>query len=117
MEHLTTDTFKDKVFDYEREQEWKFNGNKPAVIDFYADWCQPCKVIAPVLEQLSKEYDGRVDIYKVDTEDQPEIAAAFGIRSIPSLLFIPADDSPQMAIGALPKETFEKIFKDVLKVD
>lgn len=117
IEHLTVDTFKQKVFDYEKNAEWKFNGNKPAIIDFYADWCGPCKMVAPILEELATEYDGKLDIYKVDTESEQELASVFGIRSIPSLLFIPKDAQPQMAMGALPKDSFKKAFKDVLGVE
>jgi thioredoxin len=116
-EFLTVETFKEKVFDYTKNQEWKFEGDRPCIIDFYADWCQPCKIIAPIIEELSKEYDGKVNFFKVDTEDQQELAAVFGIRSIPSLLFCPKDDPPQMAVGAIPKETFYKAIKEVLKVD
>lgn len=116
VEHLTTQTFKEKVFNYDINKEWKFEGTKPAVIDFYADWCGPCKAVAPVLEQLSNEYEGKIDIYKIDTEAEPELSQAFGIRSIPSILFVPVDAQPQMAMGALPKETFEKAFEDVFKV-
>ena len=116
-EHLTADTFKEKVFNFEENKEWKFEGEKPCLIDFYADWCGPCKMVAPVLEELSEEYDGRLDIYKVNTEEQKELSAIFGIQSIPSLLFVPKDGQPQMAMGALPKDTLEKAFKDVLKVD
>lgn len=117
VEHLTLDTFKTKVFDFEKNTEWKFEGTRPAVIDFYADWCGPCKMVAPVLEELSKEYEGKLDIYKVDTEAESELAGVFGIRSIPSILFIPIDDKPQMATGALPKDSFKQAFKDVLKVN
>ncbi len=117
IEHLTAETFKQKVFNYETNTEWKFEGDKPAVIDFYADWCGPCKMVAPILEELAKEYDGKLNIYKVDTEAEQELAAVFGIRSIPSLLFIPLNDQPQMAMGALPKDTFKKAFKDVLGVE
>ncbi len=116
VEHLTTTTFKEKVFDFEQNSEWKFSGNKPCLIDFYANWCGPCKVVAPVLEQLAREYDGKLDIYKVDTEIEQELAAVFRIQSIPSILFVPMDGAPQMAMGALPKETFERAFADVLKV-
>lgn len=114
MEHLTKDTFLTKVFDYEHNKEWKFEGKRPAVIDFYADWCSPCKVIAPILEELSKEFSGKVDFYKVDTEDQPELSHIFGIRSIPSLLFCPLNDQPQMAAGALPKQTLTKAINTIL---
>lgn len=117
MEHLTKETFKEKVFNFEENEEWVFEGDKPAVIDFYADWCGPCKMVAPVLEELSTEYEGKVDIYKVDTEDQQELAGMFGIQSIPSILFIPMGEQPQMAMGALPKDTFKQAFSEVLKVD
>jgi thioredoxin 1 len=117
IEHLTSDTFKNKVFNYEVNQEWKYEGELPAVIDFYADWCGPCKMVAPILEELAGEYVGKLTIYKVDTEAQRELASLFGIQSIPSLLFIPKDGQPQMAMGALPKDTFKKAFKDVLNVD
>ncbi len=117
MEHLTKETFQQKVFNYEANKDWKFEGDKPCIIDFYADWCGPCKQVAPVLEELSKEYEGKVDIYKIDTEDQQELAAAFGIRSIPSILFCPQDGQPQMSMGALPKDSFVTAIKDVLKVD
>ena len=117
VEHLTKDTFKEKVFDFEVNKEWVFEGDKPCIIDFYADWCGPCKMVAPILEELADEYDGKLNVYKVDTEDQRELASMFGIQSIPSLLFVPKDGQPQMAMGALPKETFKKAFKDVLKVE
>jgi len=117
MEHLTKETFQQKVFNYEASKDWKFEGDKPCIIDFYADWCGPCKQVAPVLEDLAKEYEGKVDIYKIDTEDQQELAAAFGIRSIPSILFCPQDGQPQMSMGALPKDSFVTAIKDVLKVD
>lgn len=117
MEHLTAEQFKKKVFDYENEKEWKFSGNKPALIDFYADWCGPCKMVAPVLEELAKEYEGKIDIYKIDTEAEQELAEVFGIRSIPSLLFIPLEGKPQMAMGALPKESFVEVINNVLLVN
>jgi thioredoxin len=117
VEHLTTETFKEKVFNYEKNAEWKFEGTRPAMVDFYADWCGPCKMVAPILEELSKEFDGKIDIYKVNTDQEQELSSAFGIQSIPSLLFIPMGEQPQMAMGALPKETFKKAIKDVLHVD
>ncbi len=115
-EHLTKETFLQKVFNYEQNQEWKFEGDKPCIIDFYADWCGPCKMVAPVLEELSEEYAGKVNIYKVNTEQERELAMAFGIQSIPSMLFVPMNDKPQMAVGALPKQTIEQAMKDVLGV-
>jgi thioredoxin 1 len=114
MEHLTKATFLEKVFNYEKNKDWKYEGDLPCLIDFYADWCGPCKMVAPVLEELAKEYDGKIHIYKVDTEDQQELAAAFGIRSIPSLLFCPKEGQPQMAMGALPKPTLKKAIEEIL---
>jgi thioredoxin len=114
MEHLTKETFLQKVFNYEQNKEWKFEGDLPCIIDFYADWCQPCKMVAPILEELSKEYEGKINIYKIDTEDQQELAAAFGIRSIPSMLFCPKEGQPQMAQGALPKESLKEAINKVL---
>lgn len=111
-EHLTKQTFLEKVFDYENKKEWDFQGERPAIIDFYADWCGPCKMVAPIMEELSTEYAGQVDIYKIDTEAEQELAAIFGIRSIPSILFVPMDDQPQMAMGALPKTTFKQVISD-----
>lgn len=117
IEHLTKDTFKAKVFNWEENKEWKFEGSRPAVIDFYADWCGPCKTVAPILEELAKEYEGKVDIFKVNTESEQELASVFGIQSIPSILFVPAEGQPQMAMGALPKDTFKQAFTDVFKVE
>lgn len=116
LEFLTKETFKEKVFNFEAGTEWKYDGNIPCMIDFYADWCGPCKTVAPILEELQEEYGDKIVIYKIDTEDQKELAAMFGIRSIPSLLFVPLEGQPQMAVGALPKETFIKAIEDVLKV-
>jgi len=116
-EHLTKETFKSKVFDFETNKEWKFEGDKPCIIDFYADWCGPCKMVAPVLEGLSEDFSGKLNVYKVNTEEEQELAAVFGIRSIPSFLFVPLGGQPQMAMGALPIDTFIKAFKDVLGVE
>jgi thioredoxin len=116
LEHLTKETFKDKVFNFESNKEWKYEGTKPAIIDFYADWCGPCKMVAPVLEELKDEYGEKLEIYKIDTEAERELSAMFGIRSIPSILFIPMEGQPQMAMGALPKETFKQAITDVLNV-
>ena len=117
LEHLTQETFKTKVFNYEVNKEWKFEGNVPCLIDFYADWCNPCKIVAPILEELQEEYGENIKIYKVNTEEQRELAGMFGVQSIPSLLFVPVEGQPQMAMGALPKETFKKAIADVLKVE
>ena len=116
-ENLTKQAFIEKVFDYENEKEWNYKGDTPCIIDFWADWCAPCKAVGPVLEELSDEYAGKVIVYKVNTENEQELAGVFGIRSIPSLLFVPVGEKPQMAAGALPKESFIQAFKDVLGVD
>lgn len=116
MENLSKDVFKEKVFDFENNKEWKFEGDKPCIIDFYADWCAPCRMLTPIMEELSEEYKGKVDIYKIDTEKEQELASMFGIRSIPSILFVPTDGQPQMATGALPKDALEKAIEDVLGV-
>jgi len=113
---LTTEMFKSDVFDYTTEKEWKFKGNLPAIIDFYADWCGPCKMVAPILEELSDEYKDKLIIYKVNTEVEQELSAAFNIRSIPSMLFIPMDKQPMMQAGALPKTNLvEVIEKELVK--
>ena len=114
---ITTDEFKSKIFDFEKDTEWAFKGNKPAVIDFYADWCGPCKMIAPIIEELSKEYDGKIDIYKVNTEDEQHLASAFGIKSIPSILFIPLNGKPRMTTGAMTKAGFKNAFKEFLNIE
>jgi thioredoxin 1 len=113
---LTTAGFKEKIFNYETVADWKYQGELPAIIDFYADWCGPCKMVAPILEQLSEEYEGRLVIYKVDTDAEQELSAVFGIRSIPSLLFIGADGEPMMQPGALPKHVFKQIIEEELLV-
>ncbi len=115
--HLTTQDFKEKVFNYEAGKEWKYEGTLPAIVDFYADWCSPCKMVAPVLEDLAREYAGKIMVYKVNTEDEQELASVFGIQSIPTILFIPKEGQPQAAMGALPKQTFEKVIKDVLLIN
>lgn len=113
--HLNKIDFLKKVANYEANpNEWKYLGDKPALIDFYADWCGPCKAVAPVLEELAKEYDGEIYIYKIDTEAELELSALFGIRSIPSLLFVPMNGTPQMAQGALPKNALKEVIDKVL---
>lgn len=114
MEKLTKEAFLEKVFNFEQNKEWKYEGDLPCLIDFYADWCGPCKIVHPILEELSKEYDGKIQIYQIDTEVEQELAAAFGIKSIPSLLFCPAEGEPQMAQGALPKATLIKAIEEIL---
>jgi thioredoxin 1 len=117
LEHLNKETFKEKVFNFELNKEWKFEGKTPCLIDFYADWCGPCKMVAPILEELQKEYGSNLIIYKVNTEDERELSSIFGIQSIPSILFVPLNGQPQMAMGALPKSTFEQAISEVLKAE
>jgi thioredoxin 1 len=111
---LTTQDFKDKVFNYEKEQEWAYKGALPAIIDFYADWCGPCKMIAPVLEELSEHYKGELVIYKVNTEKERELSSLFGIQSIPTFLFIPVNGDPMMQPGAFPKKVFQQVIEEKL---
>lgn len=113
--HLTKDEFLQKVYNYEKNpNEWKYEGDKPAIVDFYATWCGPCKMLAPILEELAKEYDGQIVVYKIDTEKEPELSAAFGIRSIPTLLFIPKSGDPQVAQEAMPKASLKKAIDEFL---
>jgi thioredoxin len=113
--HLTKSEFLAKVANYEANPaEWKYLGDKPAVIDFYADWCGPCKMLAPILEELAAEYGDSIRIYKIDTEKEQELAALFGIQSIPTLLFVPLEGAPQMAHGAMPKASLKEAIDKVL---
>lgn len=114
--YLNQDSFKKLVFDYENNKEWAYNGKVPAILDFYADWCGPCRQIAPILEQLQKEYNGKIQVFKVDTDKEKELAAIFGIRSLPTLVFIPVNGEPQAVMGARPKAEFETLVSEVLKV-
>lgn len=111
---LTKDGFKEAIFDFEKEEEWKFKGQVPAIIDFYADWCGPCKAIAPALEELSNEYEGKLVIYKIDTDKEMELSGMFGIQSIPTLLFIPTEGNPMVQKGALPKTVLKQIIDEKL---
>lgn len=113
---LSTEKFKQDVFDYTQHKEWKYQGDKPAIIDFYADWCGPCQMVAPIFEELSDEYKDDIIIYKVDTEAEQELAGAFGIQSIPSILFIPMEGTPMMSRGALPKHNLQKVIEEELLV-
>jgi len=116
-ERLNTAQFKEKVFNYETHKDWNYSGDLPAIVDFYADWCGPCKMVSPILDQISKDYAGKLHVYKVNTDEEQELSAAFGIQSIPTILFIPKEGNPQAAQGALPKATLEKAIKDVLGVE
>lgn len=116
VEHLDKQGFIGKVFNFETNKDWKYEGDIPCMVDFYANWCGPCKMVAPILEELSNEYDGKLKIYKVNTDEERELASAFGIQSIPSLLFVPLKGQPQMAMGAMPKESFKRAFNEILSV-
>ena len=113
-EHLNKESFRDKVFNFEKNKEWKYKGNLPALVDFWAPWCGPCRMVGPVIDELSKEYEGKINFYKVNTEEEQELAGMFGIRSIPSLLFIPLNGKPKMAMGALPKNELKRIIENDL---
>lgn len=111
---LTTQGFKESIFDYDTQKDWKYQGTLPVIIDFYADWCGPCKMVAPILEELSNEYDGRIVIYKVNTDIEQELAGVFGIQSIPSFLFIDKNGEPMLQPGAFPKHVFKKVIEENL---
>jgi thioredoxin len=113
-QQMTASDFKEKVFNYDSGEEWKYAGSLPAIVDFYADWCGPCKAIAPALEELSKEYEGRLVIYKIDTDKEAELSGLFGIQSIPTLLFIPTSGAPMMQKGALPKNVLQQVIEEKL---
>jgi thioredoxin len=113
---LTNDSFKKTIFNYELNKEWKFEGNKPAIIDFYADWCAPCRQLSPLVEEIAKEYAGKIDVFKVDTEKERILAQKLGITELPTLLFIPAKGNPQITVGALPKENLVKAINEILLI-
>lgn len=116
-EHLNKDSFLEKVFNYEETQDWNYKGEVPAVIDFWAPWCGPCKMVGPIIDELAEELDGKVKFYKINTDEEQELGSVFGIRSIPSLLFIPKEGQPKMAVGALPKEQLKLAIQQELEVD
>lgn len=114
---LTTAQFRQFVWDYQANpNSWIFKGDVPVIIDFYADWCRPCKMIAPIMDELAKEYKGKIRIYRVNTDAERELSSVFKISSIPAVLFIPMKAEPQISVGAQPKETFEKAINDFLKI-
>ncbi len=116
MEVLTLETFKSKIFDFEKSKEWSYQGTRPAIIDFYADWCGPCRALAPILDEVAEKYKGEVDIYKIDTEASPDLAALFGIRSIPSILFVPLQGEPAMSSGMMREDGFDRAISELFKI-
>lgn len=114
VKNINTQEFKENIFDYTKHSDWKFQGKKPTIIDFYADWCGPCKMLQPILEELSEEYKDKVNFVKVNTENEVELAKVFGIMSIPTMLFIPLNDQPVMQPGLLPKEVLKQVINERL---
>ena len=113
---MTNETFKQKVFNYDKNKEWKYEGNLPAIIDFYASWCGPCRQLSPRVEEIAKKYAGKIIVYKVDTDAEQLLAQNMGIQSLPTLLFIPIKGQPHSSLGAVPIETLEKAIHEVLLV-
>ena len=113
---LTNETFKQKIFNYDLNKKWKYEGNLPDIIDFYADWCGPCRRLSPMVEELAKKYNGKIIVYKVDTDAQQQLAQSMGISSLPTLLFIPVKGQPRSTVGLVPNETLEKAINEVLLV-
>ncbi len=116
IENLTKASFIEKVFDYEKNKDWVYKGQKPAIIDFYANWCKPCKMISPYLEEIASTFAGKLTVYKINIDDEKELAAAFNIQSIPAVLFCPMQGNPQMSVGALGKEDYIKMVHEILKI-
>ena len=114
---LTDETFRKLIFNYDVNKEWKYEGSKPAIIDFYADWCPPCRVLSPLVEEIAREYKGKIDVFKIDTDEEKLLAQRLGISNLPTLLFIPANGKPQATMGALPKESLVKAINEVLLIN
>jgi len=111
---LSTDGFKKLIFNYEVNKEWKYEGTKPVIIDFYADWCPPCRQLSPRVEEIAKEYEGKIVVYKVNTDKEKALAQSLGITSLPTLLYIPAKGKPQVTLGLIPKEQIVKTINEIL---
>ena len=114
--YLTNETFKQMVYNYDKNKEWKYEGTKPAIIDFYASWCPPCKQLSPLVEEIAQEYSGKIVVYKVDTDKEKILAQHLGISGLPTLLFIPAKGKPQASMGYIPKETIVKTVNNILLI-
>lgn len=114
--HLTEATFKQMVYNYDKNKSWKYEGTKPAIIDFYADWCAPCRQLSPIIEEIAREYNGKIIVYKIDTEKEKKLAQNIGISALPTLLLIPMKGKPQFTMGVLPKATLIKAINEVLLV-
>jgi len=114
--YLTNETFKQLIFNYEKNKEWKYEGTKPVIIDFYASWCPPCKQLSPLVEEIAQEYSGKIVVYKVDTDKEKILAQHLGISGLPTLLFIPAKGKPQASMGFIPKETIVRTINNILLI-
>lgn len=114
MEYLTNAQFRAKIFDYQNKQEWENQNDKPVLIDFYADWCGPCTMLTPILENMEKNYGDRVDFFKVDADQEQELLQAFGVQSLPTMLFIPKEGQPQMAKGAVQPDKLKQAIEEIL---
>ena len=115
VQHITYQDFIDKIWDFEKSpEEFKFKGKTPAIVDFYADWCGPCRKVGPIMEKLAKDYDGKLAVYKVNVDKEKDLAAAFQVRSIPMVLFIPLEGQPMMQVGAMAESEYKKVVEERL---